>query len=105
MEYLRAYAHLLGKTLKCNGRQHKLLDVEAAVGVFAAVDDVKHRLGQGRHCVTGYVSEMHIERHAFFFGTGAGKRHRHAKQSVGAEPRFVFESRRAQLKKHRVALV
>ena len=49
VEYLDAVAQALGERRRADGQDHEFLNVDAVVGVRAAVDDVHHR--QRQHVV------------------------------------------------------
>ena len=94
VEDLRAGAQRLGKRGRADRHHHELLEVHAAVGVRAAVEDVHHRHRQHRAAVRAAVEpgEVAVERHAGRGRRRARQRHRHAEQRVGAEPPLVLGS-------------
>ncbi len=71
------------------GNEHELLNVETAIGVFAAVYDVEGRLGERKLGVVSEGSEMSKELGVSMKRRGAGKSEGNAEDRVRAEARFV----------------
>jgi hypothetical protein len=69
-----------------HGDDHELLQVQAVVGVRAAVDDVHHRHGQLH---AAHAAEVAVQRQAGFFGGGAGHGHGDGQHGVGAQAALV----------------
>jgi hypothetical protein len=91
VEDLGAGPQRLGERGGADRHHHELLDVDAAVGVGAAVQDVHHRdreHGASAGCAV-QARQVAIEWNAFGGGGGAGERHRDAEESVGAEAPLV----------------
>ena len=65
---------------------HQLLQVEAVVGVRAAIDDVHHR---HRQLVGAHAAEIAVQRQARFFGRSAGHGHRDGERGIGAQAGLV----------------
>ncbi len=82
MKNFRAPLQRLRKRLRAYGHGHEFLEVNVAVGMRAAVENVHH---VQRH----QAAEIAIERDLQRVGAGAGARHGHRKNCVGAEPSFV----------------
>ncbi len=86
VEDLRAAAHRLGHRGRADRHDHALLELQRALGVLAAVDDVHHRHRQrGRRRPAQVAVERHAQRHR----RGARHGQRHAQQRVGAEVALV----------------
>ena len=89
MEDLGAGPQRFGEGRQAERHDHELLQVDAAVGVRAAVEDVHHRRGQHvapRPALPGESARGAVERLARGGRGGARGRHRHAEQRVCAEP-------------------
>ena len=86
MEDFGAAAQRFAEGLGANGHNHKFLDVQAVVGVFAAIDHVHHR---HRHRHRTGAAQIAVERQAGVFGGGAGNGQRYRQRGVGAETAFV----------------
>ena len=90
MEDLGAGAERIAERRRAERHHHEFLEVDAAVRVRAAVQDVHHRRRQDRAggAVVLLVQprEVRVERHAGRGGAGARQRHRHAEQRVGPQP-------------------
>ena len=69
---------------RADRQDHELLDVDAVVGVRAAVDDVHHR-----HRHRRAVPEVAEQRQSLRCRLGLGRRQRDREQRVGAEAPFV----------------
>ena len=83
---LRAPAQRLGEGGRADRRDHELLDVDVAVGVRAAVEDVHHR---DREQVGVGPADVAEQREVGRVGGGAGDGERDAEDRVGAEARLV----------------
>ena len=83
---LGAPAQGLGEALGADRQDHELLDVEAVVGVRAAVDDVHQRHRQDVRVRSAEVAE---QRQVGGVGGGLGDRERDAEDRVRAELRLV----------------
>ena len=86
MEDLGATAQGLAEGRGTDRHDHEFLDVQAVVGMLAAVDDVHHR---HRHLHRPHAAEVAIERQAGFLGGSLGDRHRDGEDGVGAEAGLV----------------
>jgi hypothetical protein len=91
MKHLRAVAQRLAKTRRANRQDHEFLDVEAIVGVGAAIDDVHHRhrhhrLAPGGEC----LPEITIERQPGIARRGVGGCERDGENGIGPEASLVF---------------
>ena len=86
VEDLGAAAQRLAEALRTDRHDHEFLDVQAVVGVRAAVDDVHHR---HRHLHRAHAAEVAVERQAGLLGRRLGHRHRDGQHGVGAEARLV----------------
>ncbi len=84
--HLGAPAQRLLEGRRTDRRDHELLDVDAGVGVRAAVEDVHHRHRQDVRVRAADVAE---QRQPGRLGGGLGHRQRHAEDGVGAQPRLV----------------
>ncbi len=73
MENLGAATQSLAEGIGPHRHDHEFLDIQAVVGVFAAVDDVHHR---HRHLHRAHAAEIAVERQAGLFGSSLGDRHR-----------------------------
>ena len=71
---------------RADRRDHELLDVDVAVGVGAAVEDVHHRHGQQ---VRGRAADVAEQRQAGRVGGRPGDGERDAEDRVGAEAGLV----------------
>ncbi len=87
MKHFGAVADCVGKTRSADRHDHELLQVEAVVGMRAAVDDVHHR---HRHRHRTAAAEVAVQRQTGLLGGRFRHRHRHRKQRIGAEPRLVL---------------
>jgi hypothetical protein len=87
VEDLGAAAQGLAERALAHRQDHEFLEVEAVIGMLAAIDDVHHR---HRHLHRARTAEIAIERQAGLFGGCLGNRHRHGKHGIGAETRLVF---------------
>jgi hypothetical protein len=87
VEDLGAGTQRLAEGRQTRRDDHELLDLQAAVGVGAAVDDV-HERGR-KHARLG-ATEVAPERQPHALGRRARGRHRHAEDGVGAEPLLVL---------------
>ena len=74
------------KDRRADRGDHELLDVDAGVGVRAAVDDVHHRHRQDVRVGAADVAE---QRQPCRLGGRLRHRQRHAEDRVGAQPRLV----------------
>ncbi|MNS75658.1 hypothetical protein D3C72_1091850 [compost metagenome] len=86
VEHFGAVAHGLAEALGAHGDDHELLQVQAVVGVRAAVDDVHHR---HRQLHAAHAAEVAVQRQARLFGRGAGHGHRDGEGGVGAQASLV----------------
>jgi hypothetical protein len=78
---------MASRNIGCADRHdHEFLDVQAVVGVLAAVDDVHHR---HRHLHRRHAAEVAVQRQAGFLGSRLGDGHRDGQDGVGAETRLV----------------
>ncbi|EXI73875.1 MAG: hypothetical protein AW07_02011 [Candidatus Accumulibacter sp. SK-11] len=66
---------------------HELLEIEAVVGVFTAVDDVHHR---HRHLHRPRAAKVTVKRQTGLLGRRLGNRHRNREHRVRPEARLVF---------------
>jgi hypothetical protein len=83
---LGADAQRIGESLRADGDDHELLQVDRVVGVDAAVDHIQHRHRQ-RHGAVG--TEMSEERDSLIGGRCLRGRKRDAEDRVRAEPALV----------------
>ena len=86
VEHLGAAAQGFAESGSADRHDHEFLDVQAVVGVLAAVDDVHHR---HRHLHRAHAAEVAVERQAGFLGSRLGDGHRDGQDGVGAEARLV----------------
>ena len=86
VEHLGAHPQRLGEGARADGHDHELLEVDAVVGVGAAVEHVHHRHGQH---VRGLAAEVAPQRQPLLGGRGVRRGERHGEDRVGAEPRLV----------------
>ncbi len=91
MKHLRAVAQRLAKARRADREDHEFLDVEAIVGVRAAIDDVHHRhrhhrLAPGGEC----LPEVAIEGQPGIARRGVGGSERDGEDGVGAEASLVL---------------
>ena len=86
MVHLGAPAQRLLEARRADRRDHELLDVDAGVGVRAAVEDVHHRHRQDVRVRAADVAE---QRQPGGLGGGLGHGQRHAEDRVGAQPGLV----------------
>ncbi len=84
--HLGAPAQGLLEGRRTDRRDHELLDVDAGVGVCAAVEDVHHRHRQDVRVRTADVAEQRQRRRV---RRGLGHGERNAEDGVGAEPGLV----------------
>ena len=84
VEDLGAVAQRLAQSRRADRQDHEFLDVEAVVGMRAAVDDVHHRHRHRRPCRRGPGASTATASSAFGGRMRGGQRHR--QQRVGAEP-------------------
>ena len=96
---LGAGPNCVGKRLGADRHHHELLEVDAAVGVGAAIEDVHHRHWQRHRLAAIKRREVLVERHAGSGGGRARQRHRDPEQRVGPEPTL---GRRAVERDHRL---
>ena len=87
VEHLGAVAHRLGEGRRADGQNHEFLDVDAVIGVRAAVDDVHHRHRQRQIAAAG---QMPVQRQALVGRGGVRRRQRHRQNRIGAEIRFAL---------------
>ena len=91
VEHLGAIAQRLAEARRADGQDHELLDVEAVVGMRAAVDDVHHRHGHHRLAPGGEaLREVAVERQPRIARRGMGGRERDGEDGIGAEATFVL---------------
>ena len=93
VEHLGAHPQRLREALGPGRHHHELLEVDAVVGVRAAVQDVHHRHGQHARAV---AAEVAVERQARLRRGRLGDREGHAQDRVRAEARLVRASRPAR---------
>jgi hypothetical protein len=86
---LGAAAEALGERRGADRRDHELLDVEAVVGVGAAVQHVQHRDRQAPGLHPEPLAEEAVERGLRGRGGGVGGRERDGQDRVGAQPAEV----------------
>ena len=86
VEHLGPSPQRLGERRQPQRHQHELLEVDVAVGVGAAVDDVEQRHRQG---CAGALTEVGVQLLPGGGRGGLGRRERDAKDGVGAEPALV----------------
>ena len=86
MVHLGTPAQSLFEAGRTDRRDHELLDVDAGVGVCAAVEDVHHRHRQDVRVGPADVAEQRQRRRV---RRGLGHRQRHPEHGVGAQPRLV----------------
>ena len=86
MVHLGAPAQRLLEVGRTDRRDHELLDVDARVGVGAAVDDVHHRHGQHVGVRAADVTE---QRKPGRLRCGLRDRQRHPEDRVGSQPGLV----------------
>jgi hypothetical protein len=89
LEHLGAAAQRVAEARHSDRHDHEFLDVQAVVGVRAAVDHVHHR---HRHLHRTRAAEVAVQRQAGLLRRGLGDRHRHREQRVGAQARLVLGS-------------
>jgi len=89
VEHLGAHAEGFGEGGGSDGHDHELLEVDAVVGVAAAVEDVHHGDGQG---VAAHAAEVAVELLARLLGSGLGAGQADAEDGVGAEARLVLRA-------------
>jgi hypothetical protein len=90
VEDLRAVAQRLAQRRRADRQDHEFLDVEAVVGVRAAVDDVHHRHRHHRLALAPEGWRRAAEqRLPGLVGRGMRIGERHRQQRVGAQPRLV----------------
>ncbi len=87
MEDLRAVAQRLGEARRAHRHDHEFLDVDAVVGMRAAVDDVHHRHRHGEIAAGVQVAEQRL---AAGRGRSFGCRHGNREDGVGAEAALVL---------------
>mmetsp|Transcript_81542 Transcript_81542/g.226847 ORF Transcript_81542/g.226847 Transcript_81542/m.226847 type:complete len:508 (+) Transcript_81542:825-2348(+) len=87
MEDLGAPAQGLAEARRAHRDDHQLLQVQAVVGMGAAVDDVHHR---HRQLVAVHAAEVAVQRKAGLFGGGTGHGHRDGQHRVGAQAALVL---------------
>src|SRR5437660_7386239 len=93
MKHLGAGAQRLAKARRPDRQDHELLDIQAVVGVGAAIDDVHHRHGHdGLATVAERLPEIAIERQPCIARRGVRARNRYSEQRVGAEPALVLRA-------------
>ena len=89
MKDFRAGTKRFSESRQTEGHDHELLQVNAAVGVGAAIQDVHHgswqhvRIERGR---AGHSRQRPIDRLLSGSGGGPGSCHRHTQQRIRAEP-------------------
>ena len=75
---------------RCADRHdHEFLQVDAVVGMFAAVDDVHHRHGED---VSLHAAEILVKLQSQGFGCRLGCSQRNGEDGIGAQPALVFGS-------------
>ena len=79
---LGAPAQRLGEARRADRREHELLEIDVAVGVRAAVQDVHQR--QRQHVRAG-AADVAVQRQLALVGRGLRRCQRHAEHRVGAE--------------------
>ena len=94
VEGLGAVAQRLGEVRRADGHDHELLEVDAVVGVLAAVEDVHHRHRQAHGAD---AAEIGVERQFRRCGRRARHRHRDAEDGVGARACPCSACRRASI--------
>ena len=82
MERLRAVAERLAKAWCAVRHDHEFLEVERILRMLPAIDHVHHRHWQA---IRSGPAEILVKGQAEGTGGGAGDRHRHAENGVGAE--------------------
>ena len=85
MEHLGAVAHRFGERRRADGKNHELLDVDAVVGMRAAVDDVHHGHRQGY--IAG-ASQVPIQRQTVVARGRMRRRQGHGQQGIRAQIGF-----------------
>ena len=86
MEDLDAPAQRLGKRRRSHRHHHELLEVDIAIGVRAAVQDIHHR---HRNRVRAGAAEIAVERQLKRPGRCASRRHRNCEDGIGSQPSLV----------------
>ncbi len=86
VEDLGAAAQRLAEARQARRHDHEFLDVEAVVGVRAAIDDVHHRHRQDDGVV---AAEVAVQRQLLALGGGTRVGERHGEDRVRAEARLV----------------
>ncbi len=86
VEHLGAPAHGLAEARGPHGDDHEFLQVQAVVGMRAAVDHVHHRHGQLH---AAHAAQVAVQRQAGLFCGGAGHGHGDGQHGVGAQAALV----------------
>ena len=86
VEHLRADPQRVREPLGAHWHHHELLEVDAVVGMCAAVQHVHHRHRQDPRLL---AADVPVERHALLVGGGLGDRERHPQDRVRAQTRLV----------------
>jgi len=86
VEHFSAHAQGFAEGRSANRDNHQLLEVQAVVGVFAAVDHVHHRHRQRHRART---TDIAIQRQTGFFSSSLGYSHRNSQDGVGAQTTLV----------------
>ena len=87
VENFGATAQGFAEAFGAHRHNHKFLNVQAVVGVFAAVDHVHHRY---RHRHRACTAQIAVEWQAGIFGSSAGNGHRNSQHRVGTQMAFVI---------------
>ena len=89
MEDFRAATQGFAERCRAHGHNHKFLNIQAVIGMFAAVNHVHHGNGQRHRACAAQVA---IQRQACIFGSSAGNGERHGEGGVCAQIAFVFRA-------------
>ena len=87
VEHLGTPAHGFAERGCAHGDDHELLQVQAVVGVCAAVDHVHHGHGQLH---AAHAAQVAVQGQARLFGGSAGHGHGHGQHGVGAQAALVL---------------
>jgi len=87
VEHLGTPANGFAERGCAHGDDHELLQVQAVVGVCAAVDHVHHGHGQLH---AAHAAQVAVQRQAGLFGGSARHGHRHGQHGVGAQAALVL---------------